>query len=155
MKKLFLLFVSIIALVSCGNGTGTEDFKEDLIVCFKNSNAMTANLARQLKETNLSDDYDYVDTKLDSIVRTAYKPLVEKYGEEYIVEFLDRNLYESLKDKRPKEEIEKNKLLTIDCFYICVRFDQWWNVFKKIVEGREMAVKDYECETIREMKLTK
>lgn len=155
MKKLFLLFVSIIALVSCGNGCRTESFKDDLIVCFKNSNAMTANLARQLKETNLSDDYDYVDTKLDSIVRTAYKPLVEKYGEEYIVEFLDRNLYESLKDKRPKEEIEKNKLLTIDCFYICVRFDQWWNVFKKIVEGREMAVKDYECETIREMKLTK
>lgn len=153
MKKLVIIMLSVIALVSCGNKV--EGFKEDLIVCFKNSNAMTANLAHQLKETNLSDDYDYVDTKLDSIVRIAYKPLVEKYGEEYIVEFFDRNLYESLKDKRPKEEIEKNKLVTIDCFYVCVRFDQWWSVFKKTVEGREMAVKDYECETIREIKLMK
>ena len=153
MKKLVIIMLSVIALTSCGNSV--EGFKEDLIVCFKNANAMTSDLAHQLKETNLSDDYDYVDTKLDSIVRTAYKPLVEKYGEEYIVEFFDRNLYENKKDKCSKEEIEKNKLVTIDCFYVCVRFDQWWSVFKKIVEGSEMSVKDYECETIREIKLAK
>lgn len=155
MKKLILLFVGIITLASCGNGCRTESFKDDLIVCFKNSTTMTADLARQLKETNLKDDDNYVDTKLDSIVRLAYKPLVEKYGEEYIVEFFDRNLYEREKDKYSKEEIEKNKLLTIDCFYVCARFDQWWSVFKKIVEGSEMSVKDYECETIREIKLQK
>lgn len=155
MKKLVIIMLSVIALTSCGNSV--EGFKDDLIVCFKNANAMTSDLAHQLikdygKDAILESASNCVDMKLDSIVRTAYKPLVEKYGEEYVLEFLVNNVDRTINGS--KEEIEK-KLATIDCFYYTQRMLSWYYVFNKIVIGDEMGAKDYEWKSIRDIKLAK
>lgn len=160
MKKLVMIMLSVIALVSCGNGVSTKEFKDDLIVCFKNSNAMTSDLAHQLikdygEDARWKTTDDCVDLKLDSIVRAAYKPLVEKYGEEYIVEFYDRNLYEKEEGKYSKEVIEEYKAGTIDGFYYYERVSCWAFVLLQITKGDEMKAKDYEWKAIREIKTLK
>lgn len=154
MNKLVFIMLSVIAMVGCGNN---DAFKNDYIVCFKNANAMTTDLALQLikeygKDAHWETTGNLIQTKLDSIVRAAYKPLVEKYGEKYIVEFFDRNLYKNEKDKYSKEEIEEYMMATIDGFYYNERLGCSAMLFT-MAKGDIMKARDYQNNAIQEVRL--
>lgn len=145
MKKSILLFVSIIALASCGN---TGNIENDVINAFELSEKYVNQCAnhyydesyrlvkgsKTIDDSTLNEMEKNIENDVNGIIKKVFDPLFEKYGDEKtlvaINEFIDKESYKAYND----ELFEKR-----DTFVYCSAKYMQVYVLKKVAEGMETA----------------
>lgn len=143
MKKIIVLMMSVIALVSCGNSveSKSDNFKEDFIDAWRTSGEMLLSYSEQVSEDDMYKDF--VKEGVDSIIREAFSPFIEKYGEERVLDFINSKTGEN-----------DEKVTSIEFFFYGIRSNNILFIFDEAVKGNRTKAKDYITKCVNHMENT-